>query len=412
MLMIRASLLATLALLLAACTEEPREFGGQDQAGGGRKDGAVQPKKDAGPGPKKDGGKPKPPDAGVDGAPADQGTKPDQGTTPPKKPKQLDPCKVGKCWSAGSLSGLCGVSSLNEDYSSGKYNAHRRTLAPKTGVKVELTLAATAGSWKPALIINDAAGATVFDGQTAWSDSKLSVQTLSTGKTGSAAKVRLTAHKASTLTVYATGWTAINSGFSAFLPKSAKYTLTVNSGCPPPKPGKLLSPPNFDKNNKDSKGYYLLPQSQPSGLYTRKADACSRGTKLLIDVLYTVAYHWKSKQPKYSPIKYLDLNEAKSCSTVNHATHDDGTHADLTAGCATQVSCTNNQPAIDLAKLFVDTGQVCGIINNDTAVQKVVNAYFKSKFSYKPWHGTFMRSVSGHTHHFHVRVKKPNGSCN
>ena len=60
----------------------------------------------------------------------------------------------------------------------------------------------------------------------------------------------------------------------------------------------------------------------------------------------------------------------------------------------------------------MDTGQVCGIINNDPAVQKVVNAYFNSKFSYKPWHGTFMRSVSGHTHHFHVRVKKPNGLCN
>ena len=108
---------------------------------------------------------------------------------------------------------------------------------------------------------------------------------------------------------------------------------------------------------------------------------------------------------------FLDLNKGP-CSTVSHQTHADGTHADLTAGCATQVACTNNQPAMDLARLFVDTGQVCGIINNDTAVQKAVNAYFTSKFSYKPWHSTFMCSVSGHTHHFHVRVKKPDGTSN
>jgi hypothetical protein len=45
-------------------------------------------------------------------------------------------------------------------------------------------------------------------------------------------------------------------------------------------------------------------------------------------------------------------------------------------------------------------------------VQAVVNPYFTSKYSYTPWHGTFMRSVSGHTHHFHIRVKKPDGTCN
>ncbi len=395
-----------LALALAlcpGCDGDPRDLGSTAKDAASRKDGAAKP-------PRKDGGG-KSPDLARDSAPRD-GTPSDSAPPPPppKKPKQLNPCKVGKCWSASALSSLCGSSSLDEDYSSGKYNVHRYTLAPQPKVKVELTLAVTAGGYKPALVIQNPAGVTVADGERSSSSADLSVQVLATGKTSGPAKVRLTANKAMTLTIYATGWSVIQGGFSPMLSKSGKYRLTVASGCTPPKPGKLLSPPNFDSKNV-KKGYYLLPQSQPPGLYTRKADDCSRGTKLLIDVLYTVAYHWKQKQPSLSPIKYLDLNEG-TCSSVNHATHDDGTHADLTAGCATQVSCTNNQPAIDLAKLFVDTGQVCGIINNDTAVQKVVNAYFKSKFSYKPWHGTFMRSVSGHTHHFHVRVKKPNGSCN
>ena len=66
----------------------------------------------------------------------------------------------------------------------------------------------------------------------------------------------------------------------------------------------------------------------------------------------------------------------------------------------------------ELAKMFVDTGVACGILNNDTAIQAVVNAYFDSTQTYEPWHGQFMRSVDGHIHHFHVRVKKPDGLCN
>jgi hypothetical protein len=356
-------------------------------------------------------GMPAPLDLGLAAdAPSSDGVAPPDGAPPPPKPSSVAPCKTGRCWSATALSGLCGASIVNEDFSSGKYNVRTYALSPKVGVKVDLKLAATSGSWKPALILHDAAGATVYDGELGLTSAALSVQPVASGKAGSPAKLRLTAHKQAALLVHVSGWSVIQGGFAPSLPTTAKYQLTVTSGCPPPKPGTLLSPPNFDPKNV-AKGYYLLPQSQPPGLYTRKADGCSRGTKLLIDVLYTVAYHWKQKWPSLSPIAFLDLNEGP-CSSVNHQTHDDGTHADLTAGCATQVSCTNNQPAIDLAKLFVDTGQVCGIINNDTAVQAAVNTYFKSKYTYKPWHGTFMRSVSGHTHHFHVRVKKPDGSCN
>jgi hypothetical protein len=99
-----------------------------------------------------------------------------------------------------------------------------------------------------------------------------------------------------------------------------------------------------------------LPYSDPDGLYTRKPDGCSRGTKLLIDVIYTVAYHWQPLYPSLSPISVLDLNEG-SCSTINHATHDDGTHVDIIAGCATSVSCADKQPKIVLAKLVRGHGR-------------------------------------------------------
>ena len=106
------------------------------------------------------------------------------------------------------------------------------------------------------------------------------------------------------------------------------------------------------------------------------------------------------------------MNEG-SCSSVDHATHDDGTHVDIVVGCATNVSCSEKGPVLELAKLIVDTGQACGIINdNDTAVLNEINTYFTSQYAYEPWHGTFMRNIGGHTGHFHIRVKKPDGTCN
>ncbi len=325
-------------------------------------------------------------------------------------PQQEQPCDAGACWGAPSVTPPCGVVDFDEDFSTGKYNVHEHPVMAPGEVSLDLTLSKMAGTWSPALLVRKEDGTIVSDGVIGWSETGLKIEVLNSGQGSEKATVRITAQQPTQLYVFVTGWEVVDSGFLAPLPAEAKYQLSFDAKCEPPAPGELLSPPNFDPNNiKD--GYFLLPESNPPGLYTRKADDCSRGTKLLIDVLYTVATHWKKLRPELAPIKIMDLNEG-SCSSVDHATHDDGTHVDLSAGCATQVACKDNQPAIDLAKLFVDTGKTCGIINNDTDVQTEVNAYFGSKFSYKPWHGTFMRSVSGHTHHFHVRVLKPDGKCN
>ncbi len=354
---------------------------------------------------------------GTDAAPADAGNDatvgvPDSGTfpdAPHAPPKTVVPCDSGRCWQAPTLSSACGTATINENFGTGLYNVHEYALSAPANVALELTATRTAGSWSPALVLHDEQGATIHDGELSLSTAALSVQGVSSGRNSDTAAVQITAQSDRQLSVFLTGWDAIDNGFVPDLPADADYTLTNFADCTPPT-GSLLSPPNFDPNNVVG-GFHLLPPSDPAGLYTRKDDDCSRGTKLLIDVLYTVAVRWQQIRPSLSPINYRDLNEG-SCSTVNHATHDDGTHADVTAGCATQVACTDNQPKIDLAKLFVDTGKVCGILNNDEDVQPIINAYFASKFSHQPWKGKFMRTVSGHTGHFHVRVMKPDGSCN
>ena len=262
--------------------------------------------------------------------------------TPLPPPKSVAPCSKGKCWPAPALGSACGSSTVNEDYSTGRYNVHKYPLTAPKGVALDLVAKVTGGSWNPALIIHDSANTTVYDGERGISTPTLTITPVKSGRNTGTASLRLTAKTAQPLTVFVTSWSVVDQGFTPLLPATAKYGLTVTANCKPPPPGTLLSPPNFDPNNK-SKGYYLLPPSQPKGLYTRKADGCSRGNKLLIDVLYTVAKNWNQKRPSLSPIAILDLNEGP-CSSVNHATHDDGTHADITAGCATQVSCTDNQP--------------------------------------------------------------------
>ncbi len=124
-----------------------------------------------------------------------------------------------------------------------------------------------------------------------------------------------------------------------------------------------------------------------------------------------MAHRWNALRPDLSPLLVRDLNRSPCGS--RHQTHDDGTHVDLVGGCATRASCGDEQPAIELARLFVDTGKVCGIIFDDNPVRAVVNDYFTSRFAYEVWHrGDFMRNIGGHGEHFHVRVMKPDGTCN
>ncbi len=346
-------------------------------------------------------------DAVVD-APATDGSA-DATLGPPPTPR--DPCAVGQCWSAPPLGGVCGASALTEDFSTGNYNVHDYPLTVVAGVTADVTLTATAGTWDPALIVLAKDGTTLYDGEIALAGSDPQVTPMSSGKNGGNAHLRVTPKTDASVDVFVTGWSVIDGGFAPALPTDATYSLSALLDCPPPLPGQLLSPPNFDPSNVQD-GFYQLPPSQPPGLYSLKGEACSWGTKLLIDVIYTVATHWKPLYPALSPISVRDLNENIAECGTDHDTHADGTHVDIIAGCATDKDCPDKQPKIALAKLFIDTGVACGIVNNDELVHAEVNAYFAQQASYTPWFGQFMRPVTGHDTHFHVRVQKPDGTCN
>lgn len=352
------------------------------------------------------------PDGGSAGAPTGGGTggAGGQGGAAPD-PQQYEPCTVGDCWPAPELLGFCGSATVDEDFSTGLYNVHEYPLTAPAEVPLELTLLNTAGAWDPVLLVVDETGFMVHDGEIAFSDASMEVELVSTGHGSDTAAVRLTAHEDKQLSVFATAWSVVESGFADPLPQDATYSLTVFGDC---QPGQidLLSPPNFDPNDVVN-GYYLLPPSEPPGLYTRKHEGCSRGNRRLIDVIYTVAWHWHQRRPALAPIAVRDMNENIPVCVTDHDTHDDGTHADLVVTCATDVYCTDKEPVLELAKLFIDTGYACGIVNDqDQTLRDEVNAYFESQYSYEPWWGTFMRNIGDHTGHFHIRVMKPDGTCN
>ncbi len=321
------------------------------------------------------------------------------------QPEDLSPCEEGRCWDTELRSAVCGPSRVNEDFGTGNYNVHAYAIELEADLVHTLLVRRVSGPWSPRIILRTSDGVTIFDGEMGAIREGLRVVALSTSS--EEVSLELESANALSLTIYVTGEDVAESNFAAFPPQEARYELSHVFPCESPA---LISPPNFDPTDLVN-GYFLLPQSEPEGLYVRKADACSRGNRNLIDVIYTGAVHLSGIHPELAPIAVRDMNKG-SCSTVNHSTHNDGTHADLVAGCGTSVSCADTQPAIDFAKILIDTGEICGILFNDTVVQGEVNAYFASKFSYEPWKGTFMRSVSGHVSHFHVRVKKPDGSCN
>jgi len=311
-----------------------------------------------------------------------------------------------------SSSGACGTSSFSEDFVTNRYNVHSFTVSVHADVAVDVTLRRTGRTWDPALVLHDASGATVYDGERGLMEASLVVTSVDSGRGSDVATVHVESTGDIELTGFLMGWHVIDGAFMPRMPTDATYTLSVAADCVAP--SGVICPPNLDETDIVG-GYLILPDSEPPGLYTRKA-RCSRGNRNLICVLYTVAQRWAELRPSSTRLAISDLNECNPllAGDADHATHDDGTHVDITAGCATNAGCDAVE-SIDLAKLFIDTGETCGIIFNDTGVQDVVNPYFVAEYDYPTWHGgsahTYMRSFAGHATHFHVRVKRPDGTC-
>lgn len=89
--------------------------------------------------------------------------------------------------------------------------------------------------------------------------------------------------------------------------------------------------PNFVEDDIEG-GFHLLPDSAPAGLYERVRGRreSSRGTRRIVQVLYTVAARWNELRPEFvAESRDPQIQRGLVQLGSSRSTHDDGTHADL-----------------------------------------------------------------------------------
>jgi len=139
-----------------------------------------------------------------------------------------------RVWRTSASLVTCGARNVEEDYSSGRYNVHRWAVTLPEGA-TEIAFARTAGTWQPAIVIALADGTFVTDGEAIASGS-LRVTVSATGRSGSSARLTITAARSTSVSVYTTSWAAVDSDYSAAITTRADYTLRFTNACAPPPP--------------------------------------------------------------------------------------------------------------------------------------------------------------------------------
>jgi murein DD-endopeptidase MepM/ murein hydrolase activator NlpD len=253
----RRSLLRTAALLVAAAGLagcDPEDFAAMDagpRADGAVLDGRVPTVTDAG----SDAGSLRPDSSGTHAGAADGGAA--DGGAPPLTARV--PCATRPCWLGTRALGACGGVTIPEDFSSGRYAVHQYTLTATAGSTVEARLEVTGGVWRPALLVLDPAGATLYDGERGAARGPTTVESIASGRVGSPAAVRITATMDGAIRVFVTSWKVIDSGFAGPMPPmDARYTLRASGNCPL---GNSVCPVNRAAITSFGSGFYSESES-------------------------------------------------------------------------------------------------------------------------------------------------------
>lgn len=124
----------------------------------------------------------------------------------------------------------CGAWSLDEDFSSGRYNAHRYAFNVEPNTAVELTFAKQRATWQPAIILVDAAGTKLYDGENVLAGA-LNISGNLSGRTGAVASVKIEAATRTALYAYVTSWEMIAGRYEGSISRQAQYTFAIEETC-------------------------------------------------------------------------------------------------------------------------------------------------------------------------------------
>ena len=159
------------------------------------------------------------------------------------QPEQIAPCEEGVCWDADAYVAECGYAAIDENFQTGNYNVHRYATKLWASTKTTITLSRFSGDWQPALIVADADGVVLFDGQVGATSATLTATPIETGLDGDEAEVLIESNQTLDIDIYVTGWQVVGSDFVDFLPMDASYGLDVDSDCSSDDPVDIIAPP-------------------------------------------------------------------------------------------------------------------------------------------------------------------------
>lgn len=140
---------------------------------------------------------------------------------------------AARIWNTTSGLSRCRSWSMDEDYSSGRYNVHRyATTIPADGT-VTIELRRYSGLWSPAVVIFDSENQAIYEGSLAGSHPEVTSVAIETGTNGERASVELEASSTLLVNVYVTSWEALRDGFEQDIPRDARYELSMDHECDP-----------------------------------------------------------------------------------------------------------------------------------------------------------------------------------
>jgi hypothetical protein len=143
----------------------------------------------------------------------------------------LAPCETATCWDASAPFDRCGMTAVDENYMTARYNVHSYATTLHADTQTVISVRQTAGMLAPALLVTAADGTTISDGERGVYEGPTRATVELDGRTGGEARVRIGTEGDVAATVHVTGWTVVDEGFASFLGTDVTYELRITSEC-------------------------------------------------------------------------------------------------------------------------------------------------------------------------------------
>ncbi|MBI4815764.1 MAG: murein L,D-transpeptidase catalytic domain family protein [Deltaproteobacteria bacterium] len=182
-----------------------------------------------------------------------------------------------KVWRNDTRLERCGRFDLSEDFSSGRYNAHRFRIAVGPDAPVEVRFQRTNGHFDPAIRVATVDGQSLFDGEAGAPSAGVEVTLLESGRGRSATLIAIESRTPQNVDVYLTAWAVIDSRFTSGVPTSAKYDLGIEQTCAGSAPEPPLAGPTCSGGTCIDRFPWIESGDTRLGVRQRHEYDCGRG---------------------------------------------------------------------------------------------------------------------------------------